>query len=331
MAYYSGTAANFTDLQTAIEDAAIANGYTRTNGILSKDSCYFRLDVVSHTLSSVSYPGLSLRGGTSQSGSSLNGQPTAQYTNDNAVKVSSSFDNPISFPVDYEIFTFTNPDEVYCVFKYNVDYYQMLAFGKSDVAGIGGTGAWFNASMNLLNVPTSTSNNYRAQTLKTDCYADGLGISSFNSNAGLGSPLFFSSTSANTRLASGFIHFDLDSLVGWRTLNNYNQASTGLQGSSWAAGLLTSLPSPFNSATVLIPIKLINLRATTSTHTIVGNLKNSRYLRIDNLDVGDIITYGSEQWKIYPVLRKNSALRDGPSTADFHSGTFGYAIKYEGA
>ena len=138
MAYITGSAASFADLQTAIQNACTANGWTLSSGILSKNGCFFQL--VAGT--SDGYAQLQLFGGTGQSGTTLTGQPPSNY----GAKICSNNGNVIAFPINYEIHLFTNPDEVYCVINYNSDFYQQLSFGKSDVPGIGGTGAWFSGA-----------------------------------------------------------------------------------------------------------------------------------------------------------------------------------------
>ena len=65
MAYITGSAASFADLQTAIQNACTANGWTLSSGILSKNGCFFQL--VAGT--SDGYAQLQLFGGTSQTGS----------------------------------------------------------------------------------------------------------------------------------------------------------------------------------------------------------------------------------------------------------------------
>ena len=138
MAYITGTAATFADLQTALQNACTANGWTLSSGILSKNGCFFQL--VADTLGG--YAQLKIFGGTSQTGTTLNGQPPSNY----GAKICSNNGNVIAFPINYEIHLFTNPDEVYCIINYNSDFYQQLSFGKSDVPGIGGTGAWFTGA-----------------------------------------------------------------------------------------------------------------------------------------------------------------------------------------
>lgn len=306
MAYVTGSAASFADLQTALENAAVAAGWTLTSGVLSKLGCYFKL---SNTATK-----LQLYGGTGQSGSSLTGANTY------GVKMASITGSSIVFPVNYEIHTFTDPEEIYCIINYNSDFYQTIAFGKSNIPGIGGTGAWFTGSYESRVTETATSNNRVYMSASTSS----CGTQPFN---GVGCPFWFQQSGGS--YYPNFVHCGLD-VVGWRT--NANQSvNTGCYGVSYAAGILTALPTLAAQTTVLVPVKCIAIRFDNG-RTIIANPDNVRYCRIDNIVPGEIVTFGSEQWKVYPMYRKDSTTRDGVSwsTGADHSGTWGFAIKYTG-
>lgn len=319
MAYITGNAASFADLQTAIQNACTANGWTLSSGILSKNGCFFQL--VAGT--SGGYAQLQLFGGTGQSGTTLTGQPPSNY----GAKICSNNGNVISFPINYEIHLFTNPDEVYCIINYNSDFYQQLSFGKSDVPGIGGTGAWFTGAKRSDQALTDTRLGpkvfmlaYWPETVTTvpdDGYPCGL---------------FFDNPTHGGFYFASFVHTGLDA-TPWRSGNSGYVALTGYRGAGMQVGsLLQQLPNLYNSANVLLPIKPVALRSSGGV-TIIANPKNARYLRIDNVVPGEIITFGAEQWKCYPFYRKDSTVRNGvdySSGGATHSGTFGYAIRYTG-
>ena len=63
--------------------------------------------------------------------------------------------------------------------------------------------------------------------------------------------------------------------------------------------------------------------------SILAKIENARYLRIDNLQPEQILTFGAEKWMVFPFHKKNSSVRDGGTSID-HSGTFGWAIRYDG-
>lgn len=307
MAYVTGSAASFADLQTAVENAAVAAGWTLSSGVLSKLGCYFKFTNAATRLQ--------LDGGTGQSGSNLTGANTY------GVKMASITGSAIVFPVNYEIHTFTDPEEIYCVINYNSDFYQTIAFGKSNIPGIGGTGAWFTGSYESRITETTTSNNRVYMSAQTSS----CGSSPYN---GMCCPFWFFSGTAGS-YHSSFVHCGLD-VVGWRTGANQS-LNTGMIGISYAAGILTALPTLAAQTTILVPVKGIAIRYDNG-QTIIANPDNVRYCRIDNIVPGEIVTFGSEQWKVYPMYRKDSTTRDGVSwsTGADHSGTWGFAIKYTG-
>ena len=319
MAYITGSAASFADLQTAIQNACTANGWTLSSGILSKNGCFFQL--VAGT--SGGYAQLQLFGGTGQSGTTLTGQPPSDY----GAKICSNNGNVIAFPINYEIHLFTNPDEVYCIINYNSDFYQQLSFGKSDVPGIGGTGAWFSGAKR--SDQTLTDATEGDKVFLSVSWPESVGVVGYD---GYTSGLFLGGPEDSGSYNASFVHTGLDA-TPWRTGHGGSSALTGFRSAGkTVANLLQQLPNLYNSANVLLPIKPVALRSRGGV-TIIVNPKNARYLRIDNVVPGEIITFGAEQWKCYPFYRKDSTARNGVAWAigATHSGTFGYAIRYTGS
>lgn len=305
MAYITGAAGSMSDLKTALENAAVAAGWTLSSGILSKNGCFFQL-----VANQVTNPYLQLNGGTSQTGATLNGQPTS------GVRIASASAQLISFPLNYEIYTFSNPDEIYCTVNYNSDFYQNMMFGKSDIPGIGGTGAWFCATYNSTFLLTNATNSadFSMSVSQSQIYANNLGSCFFE----------------NYYYITTYVHTGLDT-EGWRNNTSGTAGTTGLRGISYCASLLTSLPNLSNQATILLPVKGIAVRFN-GGKTIVANPKNVRYCRIDNVTPGEIITFGPDQWKVYPFFRKDILNRNGLNFGNMQqSGTFAYAIRYTGA
>ncbi len=305
MAYVNGSAASLADLKTAIYNAAVAAGYTLSNDIISKDGCYFKL--------TVSGAMLQIAGGTAQSGSTLTNPTPASPCINNPTS-----NGTIAFPINYEIHTFSDPNELYCFINYNSDYYQHLCFGKSNMPGVG-LGAWLTASWPE---SPSTAGGLNLSVSKTSINA----FPYVNSqNVGL----FCDGSWTSTQRATFF----RTSLDGEAWYSSY-QSGTTYNACSVVASLLTSLPNLSNQATVLLPIKGILRRSSGGLTTIV-DLQNARLLRIDNLTPGDLVTYGPDQWKVYPWYRKDINNRNGANTSTSsprptHSGTFGFAIKYTG-
>jgi len=308
MAYTSGTASSMADLKTALENACVANGWTLTSGILSKSGTYFQLTAETAQLT--------LRGGTGQTGATLDDQPAGSA----GARIINSLGTTWTYPVNYEIHNFAGPDEVYFIVNYNADYYQHLNFGKSDVLGIGGTGNWFTGSYSTAYTSANAGTEFSIYAGATDSFAPYNGANVFG--------LF---TAYHESSSNSYIHTGLE-VTSWKISRNGSVVGTLLP-LHWAAGLIHSLPNLTNNATVLIPVKAIQIR-NSGGRTIVANPKNARFLRIDYINPGDIITFGAERWKVYPFYRKNASERNGVfinNGSATHSGTIACAIRYTGA
>ena len=318
--YYSGTASAFSDLQTAIQTACTDNGWTLSSTILSKSGVYFKLANASNYLR--------VSAGTGQSGSTLTGD-ALPYD----VVLSSPSAAPISFPCSYEIHAFTSPDEIYTIINYNSSYYQQLTLGISNVPGIGGTGGIVSASQSWRTGVFSSSDGRE----KCDPILTGISHLGFYYSGYAGVPianvggLFVEDYQNSVDFNASYVHCALES-TGWHGIGG----SVGnLKGITYYTGILISLPSLFNNSTVLVPIKPIMTRSSAG-RTVVANLKNARYCRNDNLTPGQVVTYGSDKWKVYPFYKKDAGATKrngepfGASAVYDHSGTFAYAIRYTG-
>lgn len=309
MAYVTGAASSFADLAAALRNACVANGWSQNSNVIWKGTSYFEITSETNFVR--------LHGGTGQSGGVISGKSPS------GCRVGGSY---MTFPVTYEINIFENPDEVYMVVNYNSDYYQQMSFGTSDVAGAGG-GPWITGAHNTLYTSNNNGLNidvFRFIQITSYCYA-----SVSTNSVGL-----FNKGSWSGEVSSSFVYTDALGSPGWY---GYDSGATAARlkdsSPSRVAGLLLSLPSAFNNTNVLLPIKAM-LDMGSNGRATVANPRNARFCRIDYNTPGDIVTYGGDQWKIYPWLRKDANNRNGQSngtsTPPNHSGTFGYAIRYTG-
>lgn len=295
MTYYSGSANDMAAVRSALVAACVAEGWAWNSSteVLSKGVLFLRLQVVSGYLR--------LLARTSAAAGDMNhivqvGPFTGRGTHPLPV---------MTYPLGYELFLFEQ--EVYCIINYAIDCYQWYAFGKSTIEGLPGSGMWVGATA--------------AGTLTG--YGNGIGIhplggfSSSNLNV---CPALFWSTSGPPEESR--VHSDLDG-QGWWMAQTNTAPSVGIVDQ---APLVSILPNSWNSEAVLLPIRGYKARAS-SKITLVADLENSRYVRVDNYSPGQRIVLGSDHWKVYPWFRKNSAVRDGGFD---HSGTLGWAIRYEG-
>lgn len=301
MPYYTDTVVSFTLLKSTIESYCVANGWTLADDILSKDSCFFKL-VANSTVN------LTLQSGTSKTGSTLNTKCPID------VKLQNHSDYPITFPIRFHLFIFNDPIEVYCFIEYDSGFFQQISFGKSNLLGVG-LGAWFTGSY-----PSDATGSLRLTTLSTSLSFCGSAGTNYNgSSCGLFVDYYNKPCS--------FIYTSLGS-AGWY----YRSTSSAyINASACVSGLLTALPNTSNQSTLLLPIKSLMQRSSGGL-TILNTLNNARLLRIDNHEAKDIVTFGFTQWMVFPWFRRDVTLRNGSLVAPYasdHSGTFGFAIRYE--
>lgn len=297
MGYYSGTANDMTAVRTALVNACVLEGWVwdGMTEMLSKGTMFLRLQVVSGYLR--------LLGRTSLAGGDMTHVVQMGPFAGHAAEPLPA----LAWPVGYEIFLFDQ--EVYCLINYAVDVYQWCAFGKSTVQGLPGTGMWVGAT---------------ASGVSTN-YSWGIVMRTFNGySSGVGAlcPALFWATAYAPEESR--VHSGLDGQGWWMSQGNTNNPV----GITSLTPLISLLPNVWNSETVLLPIRAYKVRPS-STISLVADLEHSRHTRVDNYTPGQIISIGAERWKIFPWYRKNVAVRNGGELLA-HTGTFGWAIRYEG-
>lgn len=303
MAYYSGSASDMAAVLSALVNACATEGWTWNddNSVLSKDSLYLQLSVIGG-------PYLTALAGTGADGSGVTG-PTP-----NAVRVGRAGSEAMLFPVAYSIFVFA--DEVYLVLNYNVDCYQWLAFGKSTTTGLPGTGMWVGASIG----GSIRTNSLDIANIGPSGSAAGGG----NSNSGP-LALFWGTNALDDAANNSFVHHNHDG-YGWEA--GGSQGYLGRLGVSPLAPLVSVLPNQWNSEAVLLPLRCYASRPSSKVSLVVDTV-NARITRLDNYSPGQVITLGEDRWVVFPWYRKNLSSRNGGVRVP-HSGTLGWAIRYEG-
>lgn len=300
MAYVNGSATTLADLLTALQDACTANGWTLAGNVLHKGDCYVQVTVVDGYLV--------ILGGTGIDGSNaLTG--AGPYV----ARIGLAWtDDTMTFPVDWAVHIGTTPDEVYLLINYESTRWQWMAFGCSPVAGLPGTGGWYGASVGRSISP----------------YPDRIfiGPSSGGNGYGQSMGLFWSTAVGNNQ---SFVHHGLD---GNTWSGDSAVAASGATAAAVAVlaaqPLVARQPSLWNGESVLIPIQPHVARGSSKV-SMLCDLSHSRYIRDDNYADGELITLGVDQWKVYPWHQKNAGTRDGGGTIT-HTGTLGWAIRYDG-
>lgn len=298
MSYYTGSAADLEALRTALTAACVTEGWALDGEVLHKGDVHVRLQLSS--------PYLTILGGTG-----IDGDNNLTGSAPNISRIGSVAGAALAYPVTYEIFIHASPDEVYFVVNTNVDQYHWLAFGLSSVEGLPGTGVWFGAS--------------RGANSQQNIYMDSGGNPASGLPSGECVPALFwhEATSGDSSVIESRIQHGVDG-NSW----NLNTSSYALS-AFFMSVLLDTQPNAWNDDAVLLPIRAYVPRASNKV-SLVLDTAHARMLRIDYLDPGEVITLGADKWKIFPWYRKNTGSRSLSSGSN-HTGTFGWAIRYDGS
>lgn len=311
--YYSGSVNSYADLRTALFTACTSHGWTLSTDVLTKGTLSIKA-TVNLVSSSTLGIGIILQGGTGATGSTL----TDPSPNKPRLGPASINTDLPTFPFTYEIFIFENPDEVYLVAKTNVDQHLWLAFGESTYTDIG---LWISAVCNTREGPTGNG-------IYVDSTGDGAGFGQYSSGCLFWTGQQYDAAGAEVQ-NQDTAHVDMDGMI-WA--GNPTSASVRAPGSFSAIQQCTNLlavqPNAWNSDAVLIRIKPIFWRAS-NKNSVIADLQNARYVRVDNYESGQIVPIGPDNWKVFPFYRKNTTDRNGGGSVN-HTGTFGWAIRYDG-
>lgn len=316
MAFYTGQASSYSELLNVLVNSCVLQGWTWANGILSKDQVFMRPYTASSQVAEQG-PGLCIQGGTGKTGSTLINPSTCCPRIGDIGLAPTLVPAPI-FPLKYNLFIFNNPNEVFLIIRYDIDRFMFLSFGYSSVSGCG---LW------LCGAVSKGYNDFN--------YAHMAPNKSFSITATGGGDMLNSPTKS---VATGFF---------WQTAKNGVELTAtttcfiGIESIGWVhpqnsdlaavytiQPLISRLPSNWSSNSPLLAIQPIYQR-TQNKQSIVAEIQNARYMRIDNYEPEQIITLGNDRWMVLPFHKKNITVRNGGNNID-HSGTFGWAIRYEG-
>ena len=319
MAYYTGSAANVAAVLTALTDACVAEGWTWSGGILYKadPGIFVRLDAAT-TLGGQTP--LCLWGRTY-----IDSGETPQFVSLN-VPVQGTAP---TYPVTYHIFVFS--DEVFLVINYS-EKFQWLAFGQSDQPGLGSSGNWVAATCGHNNGGSDGWSTVWGCSLNLNGGNLGYG---YNVGQQTIVPAMFwadlQDMEVDYRACNTAANWYLDAGLEAGTYRPWMQPKDAAS-QKYVCELLATQPNAFNNEGVLIPIKVFQKRSS-SKFSQVLQVQNARHIRLDNYTPTEIIALGTDRWMVFPWYLKNTASRSSIAsyTSPTHSGTFGWAIKYEPA
>lgn len=344
MAYVTGVANSLAELLTALRNACTANGWTLSGNVLHKGTCYAEVIHVPVSGSFTDLGFLQVCAGTGIDGSNLlTGRATANYFGTgimgplgNGASVNTT-PADWDWPVSYHVHVLTAPDEVYMMVNYGgFQYWQQIAFGQSPAPGCPGTGNW-HYGFSPQRAQATWNRIYGSSQVV--CNPGGSSLSSFNGGviSGAGPFWWHSKDESNSIAVSGMFHGCLDHLGAtvwsdprytWQSATasriNVVSASRGVQ------PLPVYSPNTWNNESHLIRMQIMQPRLEFKS-SVIGELKHLRFVRNDFLDDGEVIPLGPDNWKVYPMYRKNVATRNGGgNTGADHSGTCAIAIRYDG-
>ena len=304
MAYQTGSAISYADLLSSLTAFLTANGWTwdSANSVLSKGAQYYKL--------TSSTTALSLQAGLGVSSGALV-TPCgyqAQISNlGNGTVVGAT----VTFPATYYFHVTNSPkDAVAVLVNYSSTVWQYLIFGEA------------------VNLGTSSSAIYCSGTWSNASRVRSLSNPTDNSNYGSMGPFNFDGSTVDAFSApASFLYSDLDS-AGW--LGGYLGS---VLPRAWpeAINQLSAQPNQWNQEVVLIPVRIIQLRAS-NLYSLIAEIDQIRYVRNTYLNDGDIITIGTDKWKTYPFFKKDSSNPGGSSASYSYgsSGTYAIAVRYDG-
>lgn len=311
MSYQTGTAASASALLTIIKTFATDNGWTNSTGNkLNKGNCY--VELASHDTDQT----LSLK--------AYNSSYTTAHVGEYGIFVETA-----SWPITYYLFAQSSPNMIICFCQYDTNKIENLMFGElvkvHSSAYIGGD---FIHGSHLYNYPGGNGTLIRAITFtisNTDLtFSNGVG-----NGAWACSPIPFTRMSGWGVDVTG-LHMEIDGRI-WSSdtsADPYTSSNNSVYLTRETISNLYRGPNTWNSQTNLIPINLHKITAS-SRYMYLGYIEHIRLIRIDNYELGDIITIGSDRWKVFPWVQKNSVYRNGGGPIS-HSGTLGAAVRYDG-
>lgn len=310
MPYYSGIASTYDDLKNVLVNACQDHGWSYSDGILSKGTMFVRPSV-NPTPTTNRGPGLLIQGGTGKNGASLMNPSTGEVRIGPFGLSPSTVPEPL-FPLNYHIFIFE--DEVYLIIKYSIDRFFYLAFGKSTITNT----LWISGTLGL-NFLNSVGGVKAIQISLTD--AGQVQSGSYPSSSGF----FLQTNTLGATLNATDMIYDTD--LGWLGGNPTTNVG-GFSALYSTQPLWGRLPANWSQDSVFLPINPI-MRLASNKWMLFADIQNARYVRIDNYEPEQIVTLGNDKWMVLPFHRKNSAAPNGGSNVN-HTGTFGWAIRYDG-
>ncbi len=308
MAYQTGTASSYSNLISILQTFAGSNGWSTSGDVIYKGSVYAA--IVDEHPDAVS-DGLSLQGGTGQSGGSLTGASTYKSmlrTHSNVGDLSNSF------PVTYYMFVHTSPDQLTCVINYNGTWYQWLTVGELAKYATYTGGQFYATPSPFLDYANDKNVGMTAEEAGTEGEAPSCvapfwgGYNNYPDDTHDGSILYMA----------------VDSQTWWTSSRETNFDNNRVNTPSFMSPLIERCISTATGNASFLPYYVFSQRPSDKT-SLIGDIAHFRITRVDNYTPGQIVTIGSDKYKVFPFLRKTTE-----TEPENNSGVYGMAIEYDG-
>ena len=341
MPYQTGTVTDFADLKSTILSYLAANGYTQEGADIIKKGNLFA--AITATATQLKMIGAKDSDGVGnlvddfrtvtdgyEKGSSLGCtiSEQVQLTGSNLVTM--------VFPITYHFHLSSAPvDEFWCVIEYNGGYSQHIGFGNI-VKAAPFTGGGFY---------TGTGNAYYAdkaawQYLNPQ-YTSANGT--YTSQVRPFTPV--NRSTASNHFPGSAVHAEIDGFHWFNSAadssNDDQQTAADPYDYSSPSNVMPCNPyvkefqrsqSPINGVASLIPLRLYGR---TLNHNLmkIGTIHNYRMAVNYNITFGQVEDDGTDKWKFYPFIFKDSDRNTTETIDNPHptsSGPWGFALRYDG-
>lgn len=293
---------SFTDVKGFVEAEAVARGWVLTGGWLEKGE------------SSVSL--------TVSSGSGYEQLELSQRTPTGTVNVRKSYIRVSTFSgisASIDIHVGDTPDTVWLTMKCNTDVYMHMGFGYLTKFSIWKGGCWIFGSQNY-----ETTHLGDIPGLNSACYSGGgattpaaLGDNHNSTSSQCCAPFWetldkIGVSGTSRRKSLNFIHCELRGRLWEFDGYGENNTTDAIKCPSLIGPMYSIVTNTFNSQTILHPYILGLLNASNQIVPI-GMPEHIRFVQLANYNSGDIMTVGAENWKLYPLCKRDAVNPQGLS------------------
>ena len=310
MPYQTGQISSWADAIAVIKSFAQANGWSVSGDVIYKGDIFAA--VYAGNTNGNSEGSVRLQGGTGQSGGALTGANGLE----SAFLGGPLIGDPLnSFPMNYHLFCHTSPDQISMFVNYNNVWWQCLTFGEIQKYFSVTGGQFYHAPSNpATNACFGGYYGLCAQVLKPRAgYVHAV------------APFWIGDD--NNDWDGSTIRLHLDGKVWWRSSRHSNNDTRRVTAPDAIYPLHARSNSAWNEMTVMLPYYLVATRPE-SKLTPIGTISHFRHFRMDNHVAGDIVTFGSDKYKVFPWLRHTTGTYT--TIEDCASGVWGVAVEYDG-